>query len=133
MSTQASNQQATFVLDCGHEPTPDQQTPGYGQDKDGRRLCYACCADLDRQVMRDEGRIVLYLSEAPDPGEWKLSNWPGSLVFWAPQLRVKKGGHFIASTRYDVWFTFEGSNWHGVRYGEFSQLCYCRRLKGANQ
>ena len=112
------------ILDCGHpESEHSEFTRGYGTTADGKRHCYTCCADQDRSAMVRDGKIVLYLTEKG------VTNWPGSLVF--PVVHKRKGRHNMAGTRYDVWFTGpEGRNWHGVQYGENTQLCHCRRVKG---
>jgi hypothetical protein len=74
--------------------------------------------------MIDTGRAVLYLCESG-----RLTNWPGSLQFRAHAM--KEGRHNIAGTRIDVWFIGpDGARWHGTQYGEWTQLCHCRRVKG---
>lgn len=129
-------------LDCGHSPSPhDEHTTGYGETPDGRKICWQCCADRDAQQMRDTGKITLYLSLANEKdtapngfnglngkqvSRWQVSNWPGSLKFNA---YVKKGAHNMAGSRYDAWFTGpDNTQWHGVQYGENTQLCHCRRI-----
>lgn len=107
---------------------------GYGTYNNGDILCFACCAERDKAVMRKTGRAVLYLKSGEFPKHYyganyadgKVVNWPGTLSI---PCRIKKGSHNIAGTRYDVWFIFEGHNWHGVQYGENTQICRCRRLK----
>ena len=33
------------------------------------------------------------------------------------------------STTYDVWFIGpDGKEWHGVQYGDLTQVCHCRRV-----
>ena len=120
------------ILDCGHAPTPQKPGScgtGYGTDSAGKTACYECCAEQDRKQMREDGRITLYLS--PDleinPQAWKVTNWPGTLRF--PVGRLHKGRHNIAGTRYDVWFMFDNQTWHGVQYGENTQVCHCKRVK----
>src|SRR5678809_1488015 len=93
-----------------------------------RDRCYDCCAEVDRQWMRENGRISLYLSR-DDGGHWYVSNWPGSLKF--DPLRQSTGRHNIGGHRHDVWFRFEGEVWHGVQIGEWNQVCHCRRTKYA--
>ena len=127
------------ILECGHAESPHSSfTRGYGEDSKGNRSCYACCADYDRQIMRDTGKICLYLTLDDDTGRTlnqfgrrygnhKLSNWPGSLEL--PVHCIKTGRHNIAGTRYDCWFTFDNTNWHGVQYGDNTQICHCTRLK----
>lgn len=133
------------LLECGHPESPHSDiTRGYGTDSQGNRHCYACCAERDKQQMRDTGKICLYLTYESganmrtDNGcnrfafgryfDGKLTNWPGSLSI---PCRVRIGQHNIARTRYDVWFVFEGQEWHGVQYGENTQICHCRKTKTA--
>ena len=101
-------------------------TRGYGTDAQGRKLCYDCCAERDKKEMRETGRIVLYLTENPNTSP-AVSNWPASLKINVSCL--KKGRHNMAGNRYDVWFYFEGREWHGVQYGDNTQICHCRRMK----
>lgn len=114
------------VLDCGHGPSPHEIiTTGYGQDNDGKTFCYECCAAKDRASMIEDGRATLYLTK--DGDRYKVSNWPGSLRFDVDYVR--KGRHNIAGCRYDVWFTGpDGRNWHGVQYGEQTQILHCRAI-----
>lgn len=120
------------ILDCGHAPSPHSDfTTGYGQDAQGRTHCYACCAENDKASMIETGRATLYLTrEQPDAAAapaWYVTNWPGSLRMHA---FVRKGRHNMAGKRYDVWFTGpDGKDWHGVTYGDNTQICHCRRLK----
>lgn len=118
---------APRVLDCGHEPSPHSDfTTGYGEDSQGKRYCYDCCAERDKTQMRNDGRATLYLSQ--DNGNFTITNWPGSLKL--SPYHVRKGRHNIAGTRYDAWFSFDGQPWHGTQYGENTQLIHCKRIKG---
>ena len=114
-----------FTADCGHEIpalSPGHSCgTGYGCDAEGRTFCYECCAAQDRRQMAETGRAVLYLSGR------ELTNWPGSLRI--PVDEIRHGRHNIAGSRTDCWFRFGGRRWHGVQYGEFTQLAHCRRLK----
>ena len=117
----------TAVLECGHVASEHgEHTTGYGTDEKGYRYCWECCAKRDQQQMKDDGRITLYLTN-PDSGQSVLTNWPGSLAIYP--YRLSKGRHNIARVRYDVWFSFEGTQWHGVQYGDNTQLCHCKRVK----
>ncbi len=106
------------TLNCGHT---DEK---YGKAPNGTTHCYPCCADLDREWMRSEGRIALYLTKTD--GKWTVTNWPGSLEF--KPIRVKLGCHNIAQSRMDAWFVFEGRIWHGVNLGD-NQILRCLRTK----
>ena len=123
------------ILDCGHPVSPHSKfTAGYGVDANGAKHCYDCCAARDRADMEATGRATLYLSPNDNPAiggaytaPYKLTNWPGSLAL--PVWQVCKGRHNIARNRYDFWFTFGGRDWHGVQYGDNTQIAHCRRLK----
>lgn len=124
--------------DCGAECKPDGCATGYGVDRDNRKICYACCGYHDRAEMMLTGRATLYLTYDVIPAKpgtpWgrgihnaRVTNWPGSLSIRAG---IKSGRHNIAGRRYDVWFTFAGRTWHGVQYGDNTQICHCRITKG---
>lgn len=118
---------------------------GYGRDDLGRRHCFVCCGEHDVAYMRKRGRNTLYLTleaGAVTDGRampmndheaarkaWKVSNWPGSLEI--RPLMVRKGYHNMARVRYDVWFRFDGKTWHGVQYGDNTQILHCRQTKAA--
>ena len=105
----------------------DRFVTGYGINQKGEKVCYKCCVRKDEEYMEKNGRIALYLSKNND-GRWIVSNWPGTLVY--PVISIKEGRHNIAHTRTDVRFKDKaGCFWHGVQYGEFTQICYCRRIK----
>lgn len=96
---------------------------GYGGDRYlATRHCFECCGDTDKAHMRDKGKATLYLSDK------KITNWPGTLELIPG--RIKTGSHNIAGKRYDVWFTFEGKPWHGVQFGDNTQILHCKRIKG---
>lgn len=117
------------LWDCGHEAV------GAGYDECGRSLCYGCCAEMDRETLRQGKPIVLYLSGMFTVGTYQpaqsVSNWPGSLKI--VPARVSKSKHIVcgrySTTRYDVWFRAEGRNWHGVNIGD-GQILRCKAVKG---
>lgn len=114
-------------------------TTGYGIDQQGNKICYACCADRDRESMREHGRIDLYLSHvasAPTHNDtvcsnWKITNWPGSLVITSIH-RVEHAYKPVFGRRMrrvTVWFTAgDGQTWRGDNVGD-SQILRCRRVK----
>ena len=118
---------ATEVLECGHSLSPHESFTtgygtGYGTDGTGARYCYSCCAENDKAYMQESGKITLYLTERG------VVNWPGSLVF--PVRHKRTGRHNIAQERTDVWFIGpDGFVWHGVQYGEWTQVLHCKRPK----
>ena len=121
--------------------SPESISTGYGIDKDNNKICYDCCAELDKEQMRQDGKITLYLTCEPAHYErvavegrtrpyrlcaGTVSNWCGTLQF---KCHTRTGKHNIAGVRYDCWFVFEGYYWHGVTYGDNTQLCHCKRTK----
>jgi len=129
-SEEATMREHRFVcVDCGQEKIHvDSLTTGYGIDRAGNKVCFACCAKRDTADMSATGCAVLYLTEGPEGAH--VGNWPGTLKIRVTHLR--KGSHNIAGSRTDVWFTdCDGRQWHGVQLGEFSQICRCKRLKAA--
>ena len=102
---------------------------GYGEDKDGKKFCYKCCADLDKSDMIKTGKSVLYLTIINNgtSNYAKVTNWPGTLIF--DHLHYKTGWHNWGLKRYDVWFAFNGFIWHGYTIGDFTQICHCKQTK----
>ena len=99
---------------------------GYGYDNDSKAIvCYECCAIKDENYMKEHGKIIMYLTGKDNKKE--VTNWPGSLRIVVRYS--KEGKHNIARVRQDVWFDFDGFLWHGVQYGDNTQLCYCRKTK----
>lgn len=134
---------------CGQsKPVQTNGGTGYASTPDGK-MCYVCCGEADAEYMREHGKITLYLTCEPasrmtDNGkpytpatigngrgrncEGTVTNWPGTLKF---RCHTRVGRHNIARYRYDVWFTGpDGEPWHGVTYGDNTQICHCRRIKG---
>lgn len=110
---------------CKKEIKPDGLGTGYGI-YNNHKYCYPCCATLDKQNMEKDNKIVLYLSK--DNCFYSVSNWPGTLKIKVDYFR--EGRHNIAGVRRDVWFhDHKGVKWHGVCYGDFTQLLHCRKLK----
>ena len=110
------------LLFCGHvESEHDPLTRGYGIDSAGNKHCYDCCLARDLGAMRRDKKAMLYLDDA------KVTNWIGNLCIKIGTL--KKSRHNIARVRYDFWFVFDGHVWHGVQYGDNTQIAYCRQTK----
>ena len=110
---------------------------GYAITKKDDLLCYECCASEDTNEMMQTGKAMLYLSAKqhqenthyiPKHDYYVISNWPGSLKF--KSYHFKEGKHNMAKTRTDVWFYGPGDFvWHGVCYGNNTQICHCKRTK----
>jgi hypothetical protein len=94
-------------------------------------ICYSCCAEQDKASMIATGKATLYLTRTSHGDDaspiWHVTNWPGSLRYYAS---VRKGAHNLARWRYDAWFTGpDNATWHGVTYGDNTEICRCRRTK----
>ena len=102
---------------------------GYAVRDNGDKICYECCAIDDRKYMIEHGRNTLYLVKNAAE-QYEITNWPGTLRFRVGTMR--KGYHNMAGCRYDVWFVGpDGKTWHGVQYGNNTQICYVKRTKAA--
>lgn len=121
------------LLDCGHYPSPHSDiTTGYGMDEDGKKYCYACCADNDRKAMDERGKYTLYLvmdSEKDEyPRHYRVTNWPESLQYNVTSY--SRSRHNFGGIRTDVWFKdYQGKQWHGYQIGQWSQICHVKRVK----
>ncbi len=110
----------TNLLDCGH-------SGDFGRTPEGTTLCYKCCAEREKRQMQETGKSCLYVSLEKEH-RYIVTDWPGILKFQVIAHSV--GKHNIAGSRLDVWFRGPDSYiWHGIQYGEFSELCYCTRTK----
>ena len=114
---------------CKKEIVSDNSScgTGYGRDANNNKVCYACCGERDKQYMRDHNKMTLYFSMPSDKRLAKVSNWPESLVWENVSYTV--GGHNWGLNRYDCWFWFEGFEWHGVCYGDNTQILHCKKTK----
>ena len=108
---------------------PDDCTFAYGKDNEGNKVCIECCGVRDKADMIETGKATLYLTMDKDGSNF-ITNWPGTLKIVLPSGAIRKGRHNIARTRYDVWFYGPDQKpWHGVQYGENTQIIHCKRIK----
>jgi hypothetical protein len=102
----------------------DDLTTGYGRDKHNHKICFDCCGKRDAETLRTlrtGQKTAMYLV-----GDKQITNWPGTLKI--DVSRVRKGNHNMAGKRIDVWFAFSGFNYHGVTYGDNTQICYINKV-----
>lgn len=120
--------------DCKQEIVTPESTvkngfgsTGYAVIEEQHTICYNCCAIRDSERMQTDNRIALYLTK--HDGQWTVSNWPGTLRLNA-FVRIHKRGHNWGIPRRDAWFLDRHKQWwHGVNYGDWNDLCYCKKLK----
>src|SRR5437764_15131670 len=53
---------------------------GYALNDKEEKICYECCAIVDKQWMDEHDKIALYLSKGDDQ-RWYVTNWCGTLKF----------------------------------------------------
>jgi hypothetical protein len=110
---------------CQQIAHEDKFSTGYGIDKDGHKVCFACCGVNDAkelETMPIKGKTILYL----DTKAKTLSNWPGTFKI---QLHyIREGRHNIAGKRYDAWFNYKGNEFHAVQYGNNTQIAHVKRI-----
>lgn len=110
--------------DCGEvKPVKTSGSTGYAYFEENI-ICFECCGKRDEKYMEETGKNTLYLTGNGE--NYEITNWPGTLRFPAS---VKVSRHNIAGWRYDAWFWFNGRRWHGVTYGDNTQICHCKRTK----
>ena len=127
---------------CGKECIPDGVGTGYGVNSKGEKICYECCGVLDYNAlenMKVGERTAYYLTckksifnweHYPKPvssEDWSVENWCGTMKI---NVYCKEGFHNIARIRRDVYFSYKGHNFWGTQYGNDSQICYIKRIKG---
>lgn len=114
---------------CGlSKPVPSGGVgTGYGRNRRGSLVCYACCGEQDRRAMLRTGKAVLYVTKEPS-GHSSVSNWPGTLRFHAYARESRHNWSNVQRT--DAWFVGpDGRQWYGVNLGD-NQILRCRRIKG---
>jgi len=110
-----------------HKKHESDITTGHATNKAGDKICFDCVKqiDLDSLVNLKKGeKICFYLVKEGD--KYKVTNWPGTMVLNVDYVR--KGKHNMAISRYDIWFTLERHLFHGVQYGENTQVCHIKKL-----
>lgn len=114
---------------CGEEKTHESDfTTGYGKDKDGNIVCFACCGEQDKQYLRDNGKLSGYFTKGKD-GEYYFTNWPGTFKLRARHIR--KSWHNFAGKdgRTDFIVTFEGKDYYGVQIGHMNECATIKAYK----
>lgn len=125
---------ATFKCsDCGHaKPLATEGAAGTGYARVGKddadMICYECAGVREERDLLAKGKGYLYLTS--EGNAHKLTNWPGTISIRIGYVRT--GRHNMAGRRYDLWFNWKGRDWHGVQYGDNTQICHVRALKRAS-
>lgn len=118
-----------YCSKCGKGCRPEGFATGYGVlPETGDKICYSCCGKLDKQQLlkaKPGDKFWFYLTGNSHSGYY-VSNWPGSF-----KIRVypNKGRHNFTGVRYDFWFYLGAHRFHGVQYGNATQIAHIRCLK----
>ena len=113
---------------CGKVCKQDGMFTGYAVLWDGRKYCYQCSAEVDAQRLR--GLAIgesMHLYLVVRNNVWRVNNFTGLLSL--PVYRIKFGRHNFAGIRYDFWFIYYKQKYHGVVYGDDTQLAKVTRVK----
>lgn len=95
-----------------------------------RRTKFATPAagELDKQQLlnaKPGDKFCFYLT-VDGEGGYYVTNWPGSFKI---KVCLHVGSHNLAGSRYDFWFEFGNHKFHGVRYGNNTEIAHIRCLK----
>lgn len=109
------------LCDCGHVAVSTGCGTGYGIDEQDKKICYACCADIDKEYLRKTGKLSGYFNGN------EFLNWPGT--FRVKVNYIRKSWHNMAGRdgRTDFWLMFEGRRYHGIHIGH-SHTCATIKL-----
>jgi len=108
------------ICDCGHEAVSSGFTTGYGVDRVGRKVCFACCGENDRKELESGFPVGLYLVKE-DNGQCRVKNWPGTLSIIPTWVRDRKVWNNFAGRyllRVDVWFVVGKFRYWGFTQGD---------------
>lgn len=113
-------------VDCKQEkPVQTDGGTGYAKDSYGSHVCYDCCAERDRDHMRNHEKTVLYL----DHDKREIVNWPGTLRM--PVREMRRFFHAFAHEGKAYCGSFigpDGKVWLFKNIGD-SQIAHCRRSR----
>jgi len=111
---------------CKNTFQPTKINPGYGVDNHDHKICLSCCGKLDAKKFKNAkpgDKLFAYYNHETNT----ISNWPGT--FEIKSVGHSHGRHNIARTRISVWFKYEGNCFHGIQYGEDSEILYVKCVK----
>lgn len=114
---------------CNSEKTHNGIGTGYGTDNEGNKTCYECIGKSELEQMKQAkagDKFTQYLVHRKESGKWFVTNWPNTMSF---EVAPTKGRHNMAGCRYDVWFSVGQNRFHGVTYGDMTQICHITCLK----
>lgn len=102
---------------------------GYGIFK-GAVHCYQCSAEINKELMIETGKTVLYLEKKD--GHYTITDWTGRLSFnvRCTSIGCNSFSGYRKGTRVDAWFIGpDGKPWWGVHQGLHNTTIRCRRIQ----
>ena len=113
------------ILDCGHEPTPQEPgscTTGIARSPEGKTLCFDCAKNSIIRHMHDDGEALLYM----DGLGRHVTTWDGQVI--APVVEINRSRGNFGDTRVYFRFRFGTEVWTGMGQGG-GMYCKVRRTK----
>lgn len=112
--------------DCGHTGKRDGIGTGYAELPDGRKLCYSCADDRQREEMHNAREFVAYVNGSGN----RLTTWSGGHLAMNTGHTESRGGGWHNSNVHRWWFTDRnGGRWFGMNGGP-GEVIKVRRIKG---
>jgi hypothetical protein len=114
--------------DCGHDVVYDGGcTAGYGVDREGKKICNACCGENDKRELERGFQVVLYLSK-DNKGQYKVTSWPGTFSILPTYVKSREvwAGYCGSIDRTDVWFSVGRFKFWGFIQGD--NQCFMPRV-----
>jgi len=93
----------------------------------GKKVCYECCGKNDLNELNNAtigAKFTHYL--VVRDGKYFVTNWPGT---FSHPVTVSIGRHNIAGKRYDSWFKVGKNRFHGVTFGDWTQIHHIKCIK----
>jgi hypothetical protein len=115
---------------CSEQINGTGISPGYALNDSGEKICYKCCGVQDAvqlSAITGKEEMYLYLSFNKEKKTYEITNWPATLII--NPTRIHSGKHNIAGTQTHVWFRFNHEYFHGVNFGNTSQVLVVKKIK----
>lgn len=114
---------------CGQNKVhEDSLTTGYATNDKGEKICFACCGEIDRKYLNDNGKLSGYFTESAKDGDF-FTNWPGTLKLRVTYKRKSWHNWTGKNGRTDFWIHTNDASYHGVQIGHNSQCATIRKVK----
>jgi len=111
------------LCNCGHVAESDGFTTGYGETREGYRLCFACCGEDETNMLPFRlDPYVGYLSA----DNRRVTGWVGNTLMHVTGVSESKAARKMYVKAVDA----TGAHWFGVGPRESGTYVTMRRYKG---